>query len=188
MSQSEVFAPQMTLPRPKYEPKALSELHHSILRLHMLGYTGREICSKLGCTQPTVTRALNCSMGRFQTSLMRAELDGTAMEAAKQIRALAPKALQVIEDVLDDVDAPTSVRLRAAQDALDRAGFGAVKKVDVNSTSVSLSQDDLVSLRETALARARLNGLVVDSQPCDYQDISETSPTPTGLADSEVLG
>lgn len=162
----------------KWQPRELSELHHHILRLHMLGYRQQEIANKMGCTLATVSNALNCNLGRFHTSLIRSELDGTAVEAAKRIRELAPKAVQLIEDIMADEAAPTSVRLRAAQDALDRAGLGAVKKVDMRTASVSLTKDDIEDLKSTAMERAKACGLIVE----DAQDITPTPlPTSSGV-------
>lgn len=165
----------------RYDAKKLTELHHNILRLHMLGYKGREIAEKLGCSTMTVSNALNSSLGRFQTSIIRAELDGTAVEAAKQIRQLAPKAIRLIEEVMDDDEAPISVRLRAAQDALDRAGFAAVKKVDMRNTSVSLTKDDLESLKQAALERAQASGLVVDVE--SFEESQDIASPPVGYAE-----
>lgn len=146
----------------RYQPKKLNERHHNILRLHLLGYSNKQIAERLGCTPASVSIAVNSNLGRLQAGLMRAEVDNGAIEAAKRIRALAPKAIDVIEETMSDEEVPYAVRLRAAQDALDRAGFGAVKRVDTRSMSVSLSSDDLEELKASALARARENGLVVD--------------------------
>lgn len=161
-----------------WQPKTLSERHHNILRMHLLGYSNIEIAERLGCTPTAVGLAVNSNLGRIQTRMMRAELDNGAIEAAKRIRALAPKAIDVIEQTLDDPDAPIAVRLKAAQDALDRAGLGAVKKMDVRSTSVALSRDDLEDLRRDALARAIENGLVVDSSP--------NLPSPTSMSQNSL--
>lgn len=158
----------------RYQPKKLNERHHNILRLHLLGYSNKQIAERLGCTPASVSIAVNSNLGRLQAGLMRAEVDNGAIEAAKRIRALAPKAIDVIEETMSDEEVPYAVRLRAAQDALDRAGFGAVKRVDTRSMSVSLSSDDLEELKASALARARENGLVVD-EPASTIDITPPS-------------
>lgn len=145
-----------------YQPVKMSDRHHRIMRLHLLGYSGREIAVMLGMSESRVSIVLNSNLGRCQAAIMRAEADTSAIETARRIREVAPKALQVIEDILADDSVPSSVRLRAAQDALDRAGHGAVKKLDVRSTSVSLSSDELEDIKSAALARAKANGLIVD--------------------------
>lgn len=147
----------------KYQPKKLSERYHRILRLNLLGYKEVDIARALGVSKLTVSTAINSNLGRYQTSILRAECDGSAVEAAKRIREIAPKAIRLIEEIIESEDAPTSVRLRAAQDALDRAGFGAVKKVDMRTTSISLTPDDLENLKQTALERAKASGLIVEA-------------------------
>lgn len=172
----------------RYQPKKLNERHHNILRLHLLGYSNKEIADRLGCTPTSVSIAVNSNLGRIQASLMRAEVDNGAIEAAKRIRALAPKAIDVIEETMANEDVPAAVRLRAAQDALDRAGFGAVKRVDMRSTSVSLSSDDLEELKNSALARARENGLVVDapSTTVDVTPVSKDFHYPTPVSQTAI--
>jgi hypothetical protein len=51
--------------------------------------------------------------------------------AAERIKALAPRAIDVIEALLDETDS-SMVRLAAARDILDRAGYKPHDKVDVN--------------------------------------------------------
>lgn len=146
-----------------YQPEKMNDRHHRIMRLHLLGYSGREIASMLGLSESRVSIVINSNLGRCQSAIMKSEADTSAIETARRIREVAPKALQVIEDILADDSVPSSVRLKAAQDALDRAGHGAVKKLDVRSTSVALSPDDLEDLKQAALARAKASGLVVDT-------------------------
>lgn len=148
-----------------YEPEKLNSRHHQILRLNLLGWKNKDIAERLGVSLVTVTTVVNSSLGRLKTQCMHAELDHTAMEAARQIRRLAPQAVQTVEEIMGDASAPMAVRLSAARDLLDRAGFAAPKKVDINSTSVSLSAADLESLKEAALLRAEANGVLIDVSP-----------------------
>lgn len=150
-----------SLPR-AYEPKRLNERHHQILRMSLLGYSNIAIAKALGCTPATVSNAVNSGLGRQHSSLLRAAADSQAIEVAKSIRQLAPQAIGVIEDILQDSDCPSAVRLRAAQDALDRAGFAPVKRVDVNNTQLRLTAEDLEGIKSAALKRAQESGLVID--------------------------
>ncbi len=153
-----------------YEPKSLNARHHRILQLSLLGYSHKQIAESLGCTPATVSTVVNSGLGRAQSALLRAEADFNAVETAKEIRALAPRAIKLISDVLEDESVSAAVRLRAAQDALDRAGFAPVKTTNVNQVSVSLSSSDLDTLKEQALARAQANGLVLDVTPFSEEE------------------
>lgn len=149
----------------KYEPKQLNQKHHEILRLALLGYSNVEIAERLHCTPVTVSTVRNSGLGRQQASLLKAEADYHAIETAKRIRELAPGAIETINQIMSDEDAPAAVRLNAAKDVLDRAGFAAPKQVNVQSTSVTLTGDDLEGLKAIALQRAQQNGLVIDVTP-----------------------
>lgn len=156
----------------KTQLKTLSDRHHSILRLHLLGYDNRDIAQKLGVSETNVSVVTNSNLGKVQRAMLKAELDNTAMEAAKQIRSLAPKAVQLLEEIMDNQDAPAAVRLSAAKDALDRAGFGAAKKVDVNSMSISLSSRELEDIKERAMQRAQESGILIDITPEEADTLS----------------
>lgn len=146
----------------RQEPAQLNARHHQILRFHLLGWKNKDIAAHLGVSLMTVTTVVNSSLGRLKTQVMTAELDHTAMEAARRIRQLAPQAVQMVEEIMNSDEAPMAIRLSAAKDLLDRAGLAAPKKVDVNSTSVSLSASDLENLKAAALQRAAANGLLID--------------------------
>lgn len=149
----------------KYQPKELNAKHHEILRLALLGYSNVQIAEKVRCTPATVSTVRNSSLGRQQATLLKTEADRSTIETAKRIRNIASEALEVIYRLMGDDETPANVRLSAARDVLDRAGYAAPKQVNVSSTNIHLSGDDLEGLKEVALQRAQANGLVVDVTP-----------------------
>ncbi len=149
------------LPR-KYEPKALNPLHHEILRRLLLGDSHKEIASILNCTVATVSNVANSGLGREKISVMTAEADLNSVEIAKQIRETAPRAVEVMRELLDDEAVSFAVKYRAAADILDRAGHGAVKKIDMRKTLTELSMEDLERLNEAARNRMVQAGLMID--------------------------
>lgn len=162
------FDRRRTLGPRAYEPKALNARHHEILRLSLLGLSHVEIAKKLSCTPATVSNAVNSGLGRAQSGVLSAAADYNAIQVAKSIRELAPGAIKAIGELIESEDVPSAVRLRAAVDVLDRAGFAAPKNVNVSSTSVHLTGDDLEHLKREALARAASAGVVIDvSQQAD---------------------
>ena len=149
----------------KYQPKQLNEKHHEILRLAMLGYSNVEIAERLSCTPATVSVVRNSGLGRQQASLLKAEAYHSAFETAKRIRELAPDAIEAIQQIMMNEELPANVRLSAAKDVLDRAGYAAPKQVNVSSTTLNLTGDDLEGLKAIALQRAQANGMVIDVSP-----------------------
>lgn len=155
--------------------KELNGRHHSILRLSLLGYSRWDIAEKLQCSYATVCSALDSNLGKAQKGILQSELDGTAVEAAKRIREIAPKAIKVVEEILESENVPTAVKLKAAQDVLDRAGMGAVKRVDVASSSVSISLSDIEEMKRTAMERAKANGLLIDVSPTSCDTVASSA-------------
>lgn len=149
----------------KYQPKELNARHHEILRLALLGYSNVEIAKRVGCTPATVSIARNSNLGRQHAGLLKTEADRSALETAKRIRELAPDAIEAIQQIMTDEEVPANVRLSAARDILDRAGYAAPKQVNVSSTTLTLTGDDLEGLKTVALQRAQANGLVIDITP-----------------------
>lgn len=145
-----------------YEPKQLNARHHEILRLNLLGMSNIDIAKQLGCTPATVSTVLNSRLGKVQATVFKEGADADAMQVAKRIRELAPKAVALMNEIIENEDMPSAVRLRAAQDMLDRAGFAPTKQVSVNATQINLSGQDLEKLKQIALDRARHNGIVID--------------------------
>lgn len=63
---------------------------------------------------------------------------------AEHIGTHAPTALNVIKEIMLDVTEKGGIRLKAAQDILDRAGFGAKQKIELTTKDVrELSTEEL---------------------------------------------
>lgn len=60
-----------------------------------------------------------------------------ASHMADHIGDHAPQAFQVIIELMNNVNEKGSIRLKAAQDVLDRAGLGANKKVELTTKDAS---------------------------------------------------
>lgn len=172
MTQTTLYDRRRNLSGRRYQPKQLNEKHHEILRLAMLGYSNVDIAERLSCTPATVSIVRNSGLGKQHASLLRAEADYSALETAKRIRELAPDAIEAIQQIMMDDEMPANVRLSAAKDILDRAGYGAPKQVNVSSTTLNLTGDDLEGLKAIALQRAQANGMVIDISP-DREDSEE---------------
>lgn len=155
-----------SMPR-KYEPKQLNPLHHEILRRLLLGDSHKEIAEVLGCTVATVSNAANSGLGRDKLSVMTAVADMNSVEIAQQIRETAPKALAVIQEILESDTANYATKFRAAVDILDRAGHAPIKKIDIRRSATELSLDELETLKSQAIERAQQAGICIDVTPDD---------------------
>lgn len=135
----------------QYAIETMWNVHHEIVRLAVMGFKQVDIANQLNISEVTVSYTLNSPIVKRKLDCMHAARDLQAIDVAKQIQALAPKAIEAMEVLLESDVA--SVKLRAAVDILDRAGHGAVKKE--MSLVGHLGKEDIEEIK----ARARATGL-----------------------------
>jgi len=88
-----------------------------------------------------------------------------ARETSGNLTRLVPKAVQTLEDVMNDKDAPAGIRAKSASDVLDRTGYarGVDVRVDgqVNVIDVTaIINERLDALREAKLRHPAGGGMV----------------------------
>lgn len=102
---------------------------------------------------------------------MHAARDIDAVDISQEIKALAPAAVKVLEELMDN-DLP-NIKLKAAQDVLDRAGFAAVKTIQTANIHAHLTREDIDDIKK----RAKDIGLLMnpDNPMLDYIDVEKIS-------------
>jgi predicted transcriptional regulator len=158
------------------DPKRLWELHHEVLRRRFLGQRVKDIADAVGLTPQRVSQVLNSPLAQEKLRVMRAEADGTAVDVAKRIAELAPKAVAVLDKLLDGNNGVSpAVRASAAKDILDRAGFSPVRRFEGRIASAVLTPKMLAEIRKRS-ANARGEAVVVDTQEVS---LPPAEPEPT---------
>lgn len=145
----------------RYSLQQTWDIHHEIMRLSLVGMKHRDIAAYLGITAQMVSYTLNSPLVRDKMANMAAARDIEAVDVAKEIRDLAPKALRVLEDVLDSDSCREADKIRAATDILDRAGHAAIRTVRTENVHAHFTKEELEDIKQ----RARDMGLLADSQP-----------------------
>lgn len=130
--------------------------HREIMRLALTGMKQADIARELGVSEVMVSYTLNSPVVKRQLDVMQAARDIDAVDVSKRIQEVAPRALEVLEELLEDAN--DAIRFKTATDLLDRAGHAAVKTLRTQSLSVHLDKDDLEEIKQ----RAREIGLCVD--------------------------
>jgi len=140
-----------------YQIEQLWDIHHEVIRLSLIGMKPVDIANHLNITPQMVGYTLRSPLAIRQLDCLKAERDLDAIDVAKEIKNLAPKAVQVLEELLDD--SLPNIKLAAAKDVLDRAGHAAVKviKADVGH---HFSADEIAEIRNNA----RSIGLMIDAE------------------------
>lgn len=140
----------------QYQIERMWDSHHEIVRLLLIGMKQVDIARTLGVSEVMVSYTANSAIVRRQLDQMRAARDADAIDISKRIKALLPKAVEVLEQTMEEGVIP-QLRLAAAKDVLDRGGHPAVKGVDVRTGPTFLTRDEISEIKE----RARSIGLTV---------------------------
>jgi hypothetical protein len=116
-----------------YTLQEIQDSHREIARLLVMGVKGVDIAETLGVTPAMVSYTKNSPVVKREMDNMHAVANLDAVDVAKRIQEVAPRALQVMEDLLEEAN--DAIKVKIAADLLDRAGHGAVKNINVHSLS-----------------------------------------------------
>lgn len=117
-----------------YSLKTLQDRHHEIIRLIVLGLKNAEVARRLGIDKQTVSNVRNTPLVQERLAYLRAGRDSSTVDVRKRIEQIAPKAIDLLEHVIDgdvETDVKASDQVRAAIDVLDRAGHKPPQEVHV---------------------------------------------------------
>ena len=148
----------------KYKLQKMKDRHKRIAERVAAGQKDTEIARDLGVTPQMVAYTRESPIVQGYLQAVSGAMEKRALDIGGEIRALAPYALATIEDVMLNPHNDPKVRLNAAQDLMDRAGHGAVKKVAVGHGQ--LTEDDINDIK----ARARGSNMISGSNGDDPPD------------------
>jgi len=140
------------------------EQHHEIIRYLMLGFKNVEIAKRMGLTPEHISSIRNSPIIQERLSMMMAARDVNAIEISQDIMKIVPKSLALLKSVIEGTgegsEASIGLRVKAAESNLDRAGFGAVKKV-VSENHNYYTDEDIEAMKKRALE----NSDIIDVSP-----------------------
>lgn len=151
----------------KLQPKGMWEQHHVIARLIAAGRRNGEIAEIVGCTPQTVSNVRNNPQVQAMIKGLMSKADEKAIDIAVQIKNIAPKAVEVLQELMEGGDGVSAaVRCSAAKDILDRIGARKAP-APVANLHMHLTADDIKQLKE----RAKLGGVVASESENEVIDI-----------------
>jgi hypothetical protein len=112
------------------EPKVLTPLHVNMVLDRAAGYQVREIAERWDYTEVQVSNILGSPDAQTILSTILAMQAGALVSMEARFKAIAPQALNVKVQILNDPAAPVAVRDRVATDILDRAGYAPKQKFE----------------------------------------------------------
>lgn len=140
----------------QYQIEQMWEVHHEICRLTLIGMKQIDIANHLNVSPAMVSYVLRSPIVKNQLANMSASRNVEAMDIDAEIKALAPAAVKVMEELMDS-ELP-NVRLKAAQDVLDRAGHAAIRTIRTENSHVHFTPDEIMEIKN----RAKEVGLLTD--------------------------
>jgi len=141
----------------QYQVEQMWELHHEVCRLALIGMKQVDIATHLGVSPVMVSYTLRSPIVQRQLNQLKAVRDIDAIDVAKEIQALAPRAVRVLDELMDS-DLP-NIKLKAATDILDRAGHAAVRTLRTENIHAHFTADEISDIKK----RAREVGLLTDA-------------------------
>lgn len=146
----------LEMPKERWEMLDLRDLHHQIKRRIFLGQKNNVIAESLGCTSMLVSYIRNSKQVQDELAKLHTRADLNTIDIRKEIDELAPKAIRVLEQLLESDGVAPNVKLTAAKDILDRSGNSAPQQI--NHLHGHFTSDDLRDIKERACKIANIAG------------------------------
>lgn len=124
--------------------------HNQIIQMAFAGFSREEISEKMDLSMGTVSNVLNSDLGKAKLRAMQEKSDDSVIDVRRRLTEMNHKALNVIENCLTNDKISSAIALKAAESVLDRNGYK--PHIVVQNTSLHLTLDDIVAIKERALS------------------------------------
>lgn len=118
--------------------------HRKICQLTFEGYKTNEVAEKLNIAISTVQAVLRSPLSKSYINGLADRVEETTLDVRQKLIRMNEKALTAIENMLsEDTIAPPAVQLNAAKDILDRNGYKAPDKHEVDLNYQTKSDEEI---------------------------------------------
>jgi len=158
--------------------KELKSQHRNIIQMAFNGYKNNEIAERLGMAQSTISTIIRSPLGQAYMNGLQDRSQEATLDVRKKLVSLNKDALNTISRLLDPKEkAPHSVQFSAAKDVLDRTGYKAPDRLNVDMTFQTKTDEELdaeISAIEASVKRTNGTNLpkVESHQVCESQNLS----------------
>ena len=156
------------VPKKSYEPTQMWDRYQEIARRILLGQKNVQIANDMDLAPETVSYIRNSDIVKAQLEKLQARADDSTVDITTRIKSLAPRALDVLEGMingrLDGESVPARLRAFHAEKLLDRAGHAPPKEVRSLSLHGHYTSEDIERIKERALSAARGSKMIVDDE------------------------
>ncbi len=115
--------------------KELRSQHRNILQMSFTGFSNNDIAEKLEMSHITVSQVIRSPLGQAYLNGLQDRAQEATLDVRKQLISLNKGALETFARILNPKEkAPHNVQLTAAKDVLDRNGFKAPDRLNIDMT------------------------------------------------------
>ena len=140
----------------KYQISQIHDMHHEIVRRLVIGQKAIDIADELGITEAAVSYTRNSAIVKRQLEIQHGARDAEVYEVNLEVTKLARKAVQTLEETIDNINLP-NLRFKAAVEVLDRVS---PKIHRFEGITARLTKEDISALAERATRAAMDAGLI----------------------------
>jgi len=147
---------------PKQPITHLWERHREIMRRDVAGQKPIIIAQELGMTTSRLSVIMNSPAYVEERNRLSAQADNLSIDVRKKLTELAPKAIGVLEEVIDSKQTPFNDKLqvRVAETILDRSGYGKETKITHEGEAPTQAAEDLLG-RALETLRSKVSKVAV---------------------------
>lgn len=167
----------LTRPLRDNEPKKLNDVHLNMIYMRAAGIPQKRIAEILDYQDPQVSIVLNHPFSRIILNRMQALAATQAVDINAKLDALAPHAVEAIEDVITDRTANAKTRKDTAFELLRMTGYGKKEEKTVRHEFVVPAQHAGLLSESIRESREIEDAVVVDvggpgSDPLGSSDLA----------------
>src|SRR5208337_4226133 len=184
---------QMSASQEKMSLGYVRPRHREIARRLVLGHSQARIARELGLNEGRLSIVCNSALFKIEVAKLERERNQSTCDVTRQIKELAPVALEVLERTMYNTKSD-KIRMDIAGSLLDRAGHGAVNKsiaLTANMGNVDTSQMQDQELKQLLMNRvqrinageeeraqelAEADAMVIEFEACSDTEQSDETP------------
>jgi len=124
--------------------KELKAHHRNIIQMSFNGFKAPEIADRLEMSTITVSNVLRSPLGKAYMEGLTDKMKDATLDVRKELVSMNKHALNTFKRLLDPAEkAPASVQFNTAKDLLDRTGYKAADKLNIDMTFQTKSDDEI---------------------------------------------
>ena len=126
--------------------KELKSQHRNIIQMAFNGYKNQEIAERLGMAQSSVSTIIRSPLGQAYLNGLQDRAHEATLDVRKKLVSLNKEALATFEHLLNSGSrkaVPAAVQFNAAKDVLDRNGYKAPDRLNIDMTLQTKTDEEL---------------------------------------------